>query len=179
MFDEFEFKSYAERKFVQDVFEYGDEVAELMENLDSDENSTITNVNVGKWCIEYEDKNDSQKVEDGESSDGKDTGDGKVKATPIYKIPTILSVKNASTICRKYLRYQHEQGKIFDSQAIPSSKKIRTALIMFGYNQTTKNIVRDGIRSSLRVYENIAIKPEWIEKLNLESLVKSIEEDEI
>lgn len=183
MFDEFEFKSYAERKFVKDVFAYGDEVGEVMEDLQVDDDSSITGVNIGKWCIEYQDLNDTTKVnestnEDNASSDKSDDAE-KVIAIPIYKIPTILSIKDASTICRKYLRYQHEKGTIFDSQAIPSSKRIRTALEMFGFNQTSKNVTRNGKRSSLRVYENIVIKEDWIQKLHLEKLVENIVENDL
>ena len=187
MFDEFEFKSYAERKFVQDVFTYGDELAELMEDietnnktvkhLENDADVKLQNISVGKWSIEYENANDTELVDDSANDNSSDTG--KVKAIPTYKIPTILSIKDASTICRKYLRYQKEQGTIFDSQAIPSSKKIRTALEMFGYNQTRKNVVRNGRRSSLRVYENIVIKEDWIEKLGIERLVANIIENDL
>ena len=199
MFDEFEFKSYAERKFVQDVFTYGDELAELMEDIqtknetikhiENDADVKLQNISVGKWSIEYENANDTElvddsadsnntdKVADANSSDSNDTG--KVKALPTYTIPTILSIKDASTICRKYLRYQKEQGTIFDSQAIPSSKKIKTALEMFGYNQTSKNVVRDGKRSSIRVYENIVIKEDWIGKLGIEKLVANIIENDL
>lgn len=187
MFDEFEFKSYAERKFVQDVFTYGDEIAEIMEDLQArnetintianDDPVNLQNVTVEKWCIEYENSNDTSKVTDDESSDDKDSD--KVKAMPKYRIPTILSIKDASTICRKYLRYQKEQGTIFDSQAIPSSKRIKTALEMFGYNQTSKNVNRYGKRTSMRVYENIVIKEDWIQKLKLEKLVENITENDL
>ena len=179
MFDEFEFKSYAERKFVQDVFTYGDELAEIMEDFATSENKTITNndgkelklqnVTVEKWCIEYENGNDTSKVSksDDESSDD---DSAKVKALPKYKIPTIISIKDSSTICRKYLAYQKQQGTIFDSQAIPSSKKIKTAMEMFGFNQTKKTIVVDGSRTTINVFENVVIKEDWIQKLGLEKL---------
>ncbi|MBO7092805.1 MAG: hypothetical protein J6W23_13550, partial [Victivallales bacterium] len=64
MFDEFEFKSYAERRFVQDVFAYGDEIAELIED-----NDNYTDVDVGKWFITYQDNSDVQNP--GDASDNK------------------------------------------------------------------------------------------------------------
>ncbi len=68
---------------------------------------------------------------------------------------------------------------MFESHVIPSSKRIKTAMEMFGFNQTIKNIYRDGSRSSIRVYENIVIKQKWIDKLGLESLMDTIIEDDI
>lgn len=161
MFDEFEFKSYAERRFVQDVFAYGDEIADMIED-----NSNYTDVDVGKWSISYQD-----------NSAVENTGDASDKETLAnisVEIPTILSIKDASTICRKYLRFQKDKGTIFESQSIPSSKRIKTALEMFGFNQTSKNVVRNGTRSSIRVYENIVIKQEWIDELNLQKLYENI-----
>ena len=166
MFDEFEFKSYAERRFVQDVFAYADEVVEQLED-----NPQYSDVDVGKWSITYQD-----------NSSVENTGDASDKSTnaSITKtIPSILSIKDSSTICRKYLRYQKKKGTIFESQAIPSSRKIKTALEMFGFNQTTKNIVRNGTRSSIRVYENIVVKQEWIDKLGLDKLVDNIIENDL
>lgn len=166
MFDEFEFRSYAERRFVQDVFEYADEVAEQLEQQDD-----VADIDVRRWSINY---NDLSAVNN--------TGDASDKSTNaiIQKtIPTILKIKDSSTICRKYLNYQREKGTIFDSQAIPSSKKIRTALEMFGFNQTTKNITTYGKRSSIRVYENIVVKDEWIEKLGLQRLMDNIKENDL
>lgn len=167
MFDEFEFKSYAERRFVQDVFAYADEIVEQLE----DNPSKYVDVDFGKWSITYQDKSAVENI--GDSSD-------KETIASISKtIPTILSIKDSSTICRKYLRYQKKIGRIFESQCIPSSRKIKTALEMFGFNQTTKNIVRNGTRSSIRVYENIVVKDEWIKKLELEKLVDGIVENDL
>ena len=166
MFDEFEFRSYAERRFVQDVFEYADEVAERLEQQDN-----VANVDVRRWSINYNDLSNVGKV--GDASDNKT--DANIPKT----IPTILKIKDSSTICRKYLNYQRQQGTIFESQAIPSSKKIKTALEMFGFNQTTKNITTHGKRSSIRVYENIVVKQEWIDKLNLKRLVDSIIDNDL
>ena len=167
MYVEFEFRSYAERRFVQDVFAYGDEVAEMLEQKDN-----VADVDVRRWCINYQDNSVVENV-------SSDASDKKTNSNIPITIPTILKIKDASTICRKYLRYQKEQGTIFESQAIPSSKKIRTALEMFGFNQTTKNITTNGNRSSIRVYENIVIKQEWIEKLHLEKLLDSIREHDL
>ena len=50
---------------------------------------------------------------------------------------------------------------------------------MFGYNQTTKNITTYGKRTSIRVYENIVVKDEWIEKLELQRLVDNIIENDL
>ena len=166
MFDEFEFRSYAERRFVQDVFAYADEVAESLET-----NTNVKDVDVGRWAINYTDLSGVEKI--GVSSDNN------TNANIPKTIPTILKIKDSSTICRKYLNYQRNQGTIFDSQAIPSSKKIKTALEMFGFNQTTKNITAYGKRSSIRVYENIVVKDEWIEKLGLERLIKNIVDSDL
>ena len=69
---------------------------------------------------------------------------------------------------------------MFESQAIPSSKRIKTALEMFGYNQTIKNIHNlGGGRSSIRVYENIVVKDEWVNKLGLDSLMDNIIEHDL
>lgn len=149
MFNEFEYRSYPERKFVQEVFAYADEVAEELEQKYAD--GIISELDVGRWGIEYVDEHHER-----------------------HTIPAILKIKDASIICRKFFRYQLDKGTIFESQAIPSSKRIKTALEMIGFNQTSKNVVRNGVRSSIRVYENIVIKQEWIELLNLETLVENI-----
>lgn len=166
MFLEFEFKSYAERRFVQDVFAYGDEIAEMIED-----NGNYTDVDIGKWCITYQ---DNSVIENINNSTDKET-----KASIPVTIPTILSIKDASTICRKYLNYQKKQGTIFESQTIPSSKRIKTALEMFGFNQTSKNVVVGGKRTSIRVYENIVIKQEWIDELNLKNLYENIKANDL
>lgn len=166
MFDEFEFRSYAERRFVQDVFAYADEVAESLET-----NTNVKDVDVRRWYINYTDLS----AVDNPS----DASDNNTNANITKTIPTIIKIKDSSTICRKYLNYQRKQGTIFDSQAIPSSKKIKTALEMFGFNQTTKNITTYGKRSSIRVYENIVVKDEWIEKLGLQRLVDNIVENDL
>ena len=169
MFDEFEFRSYAERRFVQDVFAYADEIAEIMEQEQFKDK--YADVDFRRWSINYQDLSVVENT--GDSSD-KSTNANITKT-----IPTIVKVKDASTICRKYLRYQKEHGRIFESQAIPSSKKIKTALEMFGYNQTTKNITTHGKRTSIRVYENIVVKQEWIEKLELQRLMDNIIENDL
>ena len=165
MFKEFEFKSYAERRFVQDVFTYADEIGEQLDLMSIDESSgiKIDNVDVGRWFISYEDKTKVENV-------NVESDNGKVDAVPTIKIPTFIPKKQASIICRKYLRYQKQQGTIFDSQAIPSSKKIKTAMEMFGFNQTKKTIVVDGSRTTINVFENVVIKEDWIQKLGLEKL---------
>ena len=170
MFKEFEFKSYAERRFVQDVFTYADEIGEILDLESMKKPAKIDNVDVGRWFITYDDISCKEDVE--VKSDN-----GKVKAVPTIKIPTFIPKKQAAIICRKYLRYQKEQGTIFDSQAIPSSKKIRTAMEMFGYNQTKKTIVVDGNRTTINVFENVVIKEEWIKKLNLQKLYKDIRDE--
>ena len=167
MFDEFEFKSYAERRFVQDVFVYADELAEIMEEMPS----KYADIDVRRWSINYQDLSVVENTAD--------ASDKSTNANITKTIPTIVKIKDASTICRKYLNYQREQGTIFESQAIPSSKRIKTALEMFGFNQTTKNITTNGIRSSIRVYENIVIKQEWIDKLKLQRLVDNIKENDL
>ena len=166
MSDEFEFRSYAERRFVQDVFAYADEVAENLET-----NTNVKDVDVRRWYINYTDLSGVDNPSD--------ASDNNTNANITKTIPTIIKIKDSSTICRKYLNYQRKQGTIFDSQAIPSSKKIKTALEMFGFNQTTKNITTYGKRSSIRVYENIVVKDEWIEKLNLQRLVDNIVENDL
>lgn len=166
MFDEFEFRSYAERRFVQDVFDYADEVAENLET-----NTNVKDVDVRRWSINYTDLSGVENPSD--------ASDNNTNACIPKTIPTILKIKDSSTICRKYLNYQRQQGTIFDSQAIPSSKKIKTALEMFGFNQTTKNITTFGKRSSIRVYENIVVKDEWIEKLGLQRLLENIVENDL
>ena len=175
MFEEFEYKSYAERKFVQEVFAYGDEIGEYLEQyLDGElsdefkddfddaigETKSIRNLDIKRWWIQYQ--------HDNENND-----------PTVINIPTILSIKDASTICRKFFRYQKKKGTIFESQAIPSSKRIKTALEMFGYNQTSKNIIINGNRSSKRVYENIVIKQKWIKILELDKLVANIIENDL
>lgn len=154
MFDEFEFRSYPERKFVENVFAYGDELSEQLEQELNDKK--ISELDIRRWSIEYKDEHHER-----------------------ITIPTILKIKDASTICRKFFRYQLEQGTMFESQAIPSSKRIKTALEMFGFNQTTKNISINGSRSSIRVYENIVVKQDWIDKLHLHSLMDNIKENDL
>ena len=149
MFDEFEFRSYPERKFVENVFKYGDEVIDTLEEALA--NNEVTDLNIGRWSIEYKDSEHTRTT-----------------------IPLILKVKDASTICRKFFRYQLNKGTMFRSQAIPSSKRIKTALESYGYNQTIKNIHTTGGKSSIRVYENIVVKDEWIDKLDLHSLMDTI-----
>lgn len=183
MFDEFEFKSYAERRFVQDVFAYGDEIADMIED-----NGNYTDVDVGKWSISYNDLSVVETVSDeyaaaGESdninnSDKAATSDEQTKAHIPKHIPTFVPKKVATIICRKYFNYQRKQQTIFESQAIPSSKKIKTAMEMFGFSQTKKNIVIGGNRTSIDVFENCVIKQEWIDELGLEKLIdKIISED--
>ncbi len=154
MFNEFEFRSYPERKFVETVFKYGDDVSEELEQY-FDENK-ITELELGRWSIQYKASNNTR-----------------------VTIPTILKIKDASTICRKFFRYQLDKGAMFESQAIPSAKRIKTALEMFGFNQTIKNVSHNGSRSSIRVYENIVIKQEWVDKLGLESLMSTIIKDDL
>ena len=189
MYDEFEFKSYAERRFVQDVFDYGDETADNLEDQASQKGSKIKDVNIRKWYISYKDADcvetfyhssddDKDDDEDDDKSDKSknnksDKSDG-VDALPLITIPTMLPKKQATVICRKYLKYQRDQGTIFESQAIPSSKKIKTAMEMFGYNQTKKNITIGGKRTSIDVFENIVIKQDWIEKLGIKRIVQDI-----
>ena len=167
MFNEFEFRSYPERQFVKEVFTYGDEFAEELEGSDD-----VKEVNERRWCITYQDTSCVDGVGDGTDND--------TNASISKIVPTIIKIKDMSTICRKYLRYQRDKGTISQSQITPSANNIRTALEMFGYNQASKNIVTsDGKRSSIRVYENIVIKQEWIEKLHLESLVDKILYDDL
>ena len=94
-------------------------------------------------------------------------------------IPSIVPKKVASIICRKYLKYQRQQGTIFDSQAIPSSKRIKTAMEMFGFNQTKKNIVVGGNRTSIDVFENAVVKEDWIKKLKLEKIMEKIVDEDL
>ena len=178
MFDEFEFKSYAERRFVQDVFVYGDEIAEILENESEKEKSMISNVDVQKWCITYDDKSVVEDVGDpgDEISSDQESSDG-VDAVPIITIPTFVPKKQATIICRKYFQYQFNKGTIFESQTIPSSKKIKTAMEMFGFSQTKKNITVNGKRSSIDVFENAVIKEDWIKKLKLKKIMENIEDD--
>ena len=174
MFDEFEFKSYVERKFVQDVFAYGDELAEIMEQEQFKDK--YAEIDVGKWSISYKDLSVVETVKDESDSEDSD----KETNARIYKdIPTIVPKKVASIICRKYLNYQREQGTIFDSQAIPSSKRIKTAMEMFGFNQTKKNIVVGGNRTSIDVFENAVVKEDWIKKLKLEKIMKKIHDEDL
>lgn len=154
MYDEFEFRSYPERKFVETVFQYGDDVSEELEQSLDDNN--ISELELGRWSIQYKSSNNTR-----------------------VTIPTILKIKDATTICRKFFRYQLEKGTMFESHVIPSAKRIKTAMEMFGFNQTIKNTSINGSRSSIRVYENIVIKQEWITKLGLESLMDSIIEEDI
>ena len=154
MYDEFEFRSYPERKFVETVFQYGDDVSEELEQSLDDNN--ISELELGRWSIQYKSSNNTR-----------------------VTIPTILKIKDATTICRKFFRYQLEKGTMFESHVIPSAKRIKTAMEMFGFNQTIKNTTINGSRSSIRVYENIVIKQEWITKLGLESLMDSIIEEDL
>ena len=154
MYDEFEFRSYPERKFVETVFKYGDDVSEELEQSLDDNN--ISELELGRWSIQYKSSNNTR-----------------------VTIPTILKIKDATTICRKFFRYQLEKGTMFESHVIPSAKRIKTAMEMFGFNQTIKNTSINGSRSSIRVYENIVIKQEWIDKLGLESLMDTIIEEDL
>ena len=154
MYNEFEFRSYPERKFVETVFKYGDDVSEELEQSLDDNN--ISELELGRWSIQYKSSNNTR-----------------------VTIPTILKIKDATTICRKFFRYQLEKGTMFESHVIPSAKRIKTAMEMFGFNQTIKNTSINGSRSSIRVYENIVIKQKWIDKLGLESLMDTIIEDDI
>lgn len=175
MFDEFEFKSYAERRFVQDVFEYGDEIAEQLEDKQLDPMNKISNVNVGKWSITYKDETCVETVNDSDNGTNDDGNDDSSTNANLYKtIPTFVPKKLASIICRKYFRFQLEKGTIFESQAIPSSKKIKTAMEMFGFNQTKKNVNVDGKRTSIDVFENVVVKDEWIETLNIRKLIDDV-----
>ena len=172
MFDEFEFKSYVERKFVQEVFEYADELAEIMEQeMLEDSKTPRYDVDVGKWCINYQDKAIVESIVD--------KSDKETNANMPQIIPSIVPKKVASIICRKYLKYQRQQGTIFDSQAIPSSKRIKTAMEMFGFNQTKKNIVVGGNRTSIDVFENAVVKEDWIKKLKLEKIMEKIVDEDL
>ena len=172
MFDEFEFKSYVERKFVQEVFEYADELAEIMEQeMLEDSKTPRYDVDVGKWCINYQDKATVESIVD--------KSDKETNANMQQIIPSIVPKKVASIICRKYLKYQRQQGTIFDSQAIPSSKRIKTAMEMFGFNQTKKNIVVGGNRTSIDVFENAVVKEDWIKKLKLEKIMEKIVDEDL
>ena len=172
MFDEFEFKSYVERKFVQEVFEYADELAEIMEQEMLEDGKTPRyDVDVGKWCINYQDKAIVESIVD--------KSDKETNANMQQIIPSIVPKKVASIICRKYLKYQRQQGTIFDSQAIPSSKRIKTAMEMFGFNQTKKNIVVGGNRTSIDVFENAVVKEDWIKKLKLEKIMEKIVDEDL
>ena len=172
MFDEFEFKSYVERKFVQEVFEYADELAEIMEQeMLEDSKTPRYDVDVGKWCINYQDKAIVESIVD--------KSDKETNANMQQIIPSIVPKKVASIICRKYLKYQRQQGTIFDSQAIPSSKRIKTAMEMFGFNQTKKNIVVGGNRTSIDVFENAVVKEDWIKKLKLEKIMEKIVDEDL
>lgn len=180
MYAEFEFRSYPERRFVQEVFAYADDVGDKLEDESFNENSKISNVEVGRWFISYNDKSNVEDV--GDESDNisayKKESDNKSSKGIEVKLSTFVPKKHAAIICRKYLKYQREQGTIFDSQAIPSSKKIKTAMEMFGFSQTKKNYTNTyGNRSSIDVFENIVIKDDWIERLGLAKLVKSIKND--
>ena len=178
MYDEFEFKSYAERRFVQDVFMYGDVHAENMEQeLLEDGKTPKYEVNMEKWCIRYQDKSVIETVKDTENT--ADASDKETNANIESGVtPTFVPKKVATIICRKYFNYQRKIGTIFESQAIPSSKRIKTAMEMFGFSQTKKNVVVGGNRTSIDVFENVVIKQEWIEKLGLESLIaKVVKED--
>ena len=177
MFDEFEFKSYVERKFVQDVFAYGDELAEIME--EEQFNDKYAEIDVGKWSIGYKDLSVVETVNDESDASDSEDSDKETKARIYNTIPTIVPKKVASIICRKYLNYQREQGTIFDSQAIPSSKRIKTAMEMFGFNQTKKNIVVGGNRTSIDVFENAVVKEDWIKKLKLEKIMKKIQDEDL
>ena len=172
MFDEFEFKSYVERKFVQEVFEYADELAEIMEQEMLEDGKTPRyDVDVGKWCINYQDKAIVESIVD--------KSDKETNANMQQIIPSIVPKKVASIICRKYLKYQRQQCTIFDSQAIPSSKRIKTAMEMFGFNQTKKNIVVGGNRTSIDVFENAVVKEDWIKKLKLEKIMEKIVDEDL
>ena len=187
MYLEFEFKSYAERRFVNDCFSYGDELAELMQQEQFSE--LYDNVDIGKWSISYQDLTAVETIHDEDAagdetnidngSDKAAASDKKTNAHIPKHIPTIVPKKVATIICRKYFKYQREQGTIFESQAIPSSKKIKTAMEMFGFSQTKKNVVVGGNRTSIDVFENCVIKQEWIELLGLENLVKKIIDEDL
>lgn len=170
MFLEFEFKSYAERRFVSDLFIYGDELAELMEQEQFD--NVYGDVNAGKWSINYTDLSVVDNVAGDES-------DKETKANINNTIPTFVPKKIATILCRKYFKYQRNQGTIFESQAIPSTKKIKSAMEMFGFNQTKKNVTVNGNRTSIDVFENCVIRQEWIELLELEKLVEKIIDEDL
>ena len=172
MYKEFEFRSYAERRFVQDVFTYADEIGEQLDLECAKDDSTIDDVDVGRWFISYDDKSCIEDVE-------VESDNGKVDAVPTIRIPTFIPKKQATIICRKYLRYQKELGTIFESQAIPSAKKIKTAMEMFGFNQTKKNITVDGKRTSIDVFENAVVDEKWVKKLGLENMIEKIIEEDL
>ncbi len=84
MYNEFEFRSYPERKFVETVFKYDDVSEELEQSLDE---NNISELELGRWSIQYKSSNNTR-----------------------VTIPTILKIKDATTICRKFFRYQLEKG---------------------------------------------------------------------
>ena len=167
MYDEFEFKSYAERRFVKDCFIFGDELAEIMEQ----DNENYADIHMDKWYMNYSDNSAVENVTD------KSDKETDANLIDIETIPTFIPKKVATIICRKYFNYQRD--KIFESQAIPSTKKIKTAMEMFGFNQVKKNVVVGGNRTSIDVFENCVIKEDWIEKLGLEKLVKKIIDEDL
>lgn len=167
MYDEFEFKSYAERRFVKDCFLFGDELAEIMEQ----DNENYADIHMDKWYMNYSDNSAVENVTD------KSDKETDANLIDIETIPTFVPKKVATIICRKYFNYQRD--KIFESQSIPSTKKIKTAMEMFGFNQVKKNVVVGGNRTSIDVFENCVIKQEWIEKLQLEKLVEKIIDEDL
>ena len=96
-----------------------------------------------------------------------------------FYIPIFVSKKFATTLCRKYCNYQRKHGWMFDSQTIPSSKKIATAMEMFGFSEIHKTVWIDESRTTIRVFENAVINPRWIQELELESMYKKYMLDEM
>ena len=50
---------------------------------------------------------------------------------------------------------------------------------MFGFNQTKKNIVVGGNRTSIDVFENAVVKEDWIKKLKLEKIMEKIVDEDL
>lgn len=199
MFNEFEFKSYPERRFVQDVFLYGDKVASNLKEQVGDKwpeipehfknmftfptarNTTTDDyVEINSDDPKKANTNDDVKSEENSGIDDNTTLDAvdlerwcitcSLSNHTDATIPTIISKNDATIICREYLNYQLEKGRIFKTQAIPSVQKIKTAMEGFGFTQTNKNHYVGGKRTSTNVFDNVVLNPVWVERLNLTSL---------
>lgn len=218
MREEFEFKSYPERKFVKECFLYGDEIASYLQNeyvkprvnvpknyvektwsdiseyykkmiifpsnvcINNDKDSKINNgndsksdnyleigkkskvvaVDMDKWkiTIEFTDNTDEKKF---------------IKGI----IPTFITRNDAVILCRKYLRYQYDRGRIFKNQSTSSGKRTKTAMEGFGYIQENKNYKTNGNRTSTNVFENAVVNPYWLEKLEIDYLYEITVKDYI